>query len=70
MIPDDKTRVIVTLPKDQECKLREYCSTNNLTKSAALSIALGVLFASGYKLGDVIGQMVFDSNKFSGGDDE
>lgn len=63
MIPDDKERIIVTIPKDDKDKLNSFCKSNNLTKSAAVSIALSVLFASGYKIGDIIGQMVFDERK-------
>lgn len=63
MIPDDKERVIVTILKDDKEKLNAFCKSNNLTKSGAISIALSVLFASGYKIGDIIGQMVFDERK-------
>lgn len=61
MIPDNKTRVIVTIPKDQEKELEDYCSVNNMTKSAVLSLALSVLFASGYKVGDLIGRFISDT---------
>lgn len=62
MIPDDKTRIVTTITKEQEKELCAYCKKNNLTKSAAVSIALATLFACGYKMGDIIGQMIFDDN--------
>ena len=64
MIPDDKTRIVTTITKEQEKELCAYCKKNNITKSAAVSIALGALFACGYKVGDIIGQMIFDENAY------
>lgn len=62
MISDDKTRIVTTITKEQEKELCSYCKKNNITKSAAVSIALATLFACGYKMGDIIGQMIFDDN--------
>lgn len=68
MIPDDKKRIITTIPKDQEKQLRDYCKANNVTKSAAVSLALATLFAAGYKVGDLIGQMMLDRDTFKPGE--
>lgn len=56
MIKDSNTRVTFTTSKDTERKLKEYCEKNGITKSAAIGIALGVLFGTGMTIGDIIGE--------------
>lgn len=70
MIPEDKERVIATIPKDQKKQLEDYCKKNNMNKSAAIATALAMLFYTGYKAGDLIGQMYLDKTRSKGADDE
>lgn len=64
MIDKNKTRVTVSILKDQDKELDKYCKTNNLTKSAAIAMALSALFYSGYKAGDIIGQMILNKTTY------
>lgn len=64
MIDKNKTRVTVSILKDQDRELDKYCKENNITKSAAIAIALSTLFYAGIKAGDIIGQMIIDKNTY------
>lgn len=65
MIDKNKTRVTVSILKEQERELDSYCQKNNLTKSAAIALALSTLFYTGYKTGDIIGQMILDKTTYT-----
>lgn len=65
MIDKNKTRVTVSILKDQDEELDRYCKKNNMTKSAAMALALSTLFYAGYKAGDLIGQMIIDKTTYT-----